>query len=116
MALLLNSYSEIPQQVLDGWADRVSEEPNYNANERRLVDNRGILQIDWPARADGFGPVPLDLLLATSNDLETTFPSVETIAKLWNGPEGEARREYFSRNTANGISTFQDQEIAKILN
>jgi hypothetical protein len=116
VALLRNPHREIPQQLLDCWADRVSKEPDYNANDRRLVDNRGILQIDWPDLVDGCGPVPLDLLLATSNDPETTYPSVEAVAGAWNQQKGAGRHEYFSRNRASGICTFQDQEIEKLLN
>jgi hypothetical protein len=63
VALLRNPQREIPQQLLDRWSKRVSEEPNYSTNDRRLVDSRGILQIRWPEQVDGSGAVPLDLLL-----------------------------------------------------
>lgn len=115
VTLLRNPQREIPKQLLDCWADRVSKEPDYNANDRRLVDNRGILQIDWPDLVDGGGPLPLDLLLATSNDPESTYPSVEAVAGAWNQQKGAARHEYFSRNRASGICTFQDQEIERLL-
>jgi len=48
VALLGNPQTEIPQELFDGWADRVSTEKHYNANERRLVDRRGTLLIPCP--------------------------------------------------------------------
>lgn len=116
VALLRNPRKEIPQQLLDYWADRVSKEPGYSANDRRLVDNRGMLQIDWPQLLDGSGLVPLDLLLATSNDPESAYPRAEAIAGGWNREKGAGKGEYFRRNRESGIWTFQDQEIAKLLN
>jgi hypothetical protein len=115
VALLRNPQSEIPQHLLDCWADRVSKEAEYSANDRRLVDKLGILQIDWPELVDGCGPLTLDLLLATSNDPETTYPSVEAIAGGWNRQQREGRGEYFRRNRESGIWTFQDQEIEQLL-
>lgn len=79
VALLRNPESNVPQELLDGWAERVLREPHYNANQRRLVDGRETLLIDWPHLTDG-GLAPLDLLLATSNDPEPTYPVVHEIA------------------------------------
>lgn len=36
VALLGNPEREIPQALIDGWADRVAKEEHYNANERRF--------------------------------------------------------------------------------
>lgn len=111
VALLRNPQSSVPQELLDGWAKRVSRERHYNANERRLVDARGMLLIDWPHLTEG-GVAPLDLLLATSNDPEPTYPQVQEIADAWNRePDCELRGEYFRRNRENGIYTFQDEAI-----
>lgn len=112
VALLGNPSKPAPPQLLDGWAERVANEPEYAANERRLVNQRGILQIDWPL-VDGGGPVPLDLLLATSNDPEDSYPSVPMIANAWN--EQNTGAEYFRQNRAHGIHTFQDHEIERLL-
>ena len=88
-------------------------EQHYNANERRLVDGRGTLLIDWPHLTEG-GLAPLDLLLATSNDPEPTCPTVQEIADAWNR-EPERRDEYFRMNRAKGIYTFQDDAIKQRL-
>jgi hypothetical protein len=110
---LRNPQSNVPQELLDGWADRVlREQQHYNANERRLVDGRGMLLIDWPHLTEG-GLAPPDLLLATSNDPEPTYPTVQEIADAWN--HNERRAEYFRRNREKGIYTFQDDAIEKRL-
>jgi len=115
VALLRNPQSYIPQELLDRWAERVWREQHYNANDRRLVDGRGTLLIDWPHLTEG-GPAPLDLLLATSNDPEPTYPTVQEIADAWNREaDTERRGEYFRRNRENGIYTFQDHAIAERL-
>jgi len=115
VALLGNPQSKIPQGLFDGWAERVSREKHYSANARRLVDGRGKLLIFWPHLTEG-GPVPLDLLLATSNDPEPEFPTVQQIAEAWNRePNNERRGEYFRRNRENGIYTFQDHAIEELL-
>ncbi|MGH9747966.1 MAG: DUF2934 domain-containing protein [Candidatus Acidiferrales bacterium] len=115
VALLRNPQSNVPQEVLDGWAERVLREQHYNANDRRRVDCKGTLLIDWPHLSEG-GPVPLDLLLATSNDPEPAYPTVQEIADAWNRePDNERRGEYFRRNKENGIHTFQDHAIGELL-
>lgn len=83
VALLGSPQIKIPQEMFDGWAERVSREKYYNASERRLVDGRGALLIHWPHLTDG-GPAPLGLLLATSNDPEPGYPTVQEIADAWN--------------------------------
>jgi hypothetical protein len=56
------------------------------------------------------------LLLATSNDPEPTFPTVQEIADAWNHePDNERRAEYFRRNRENGIYTYQDEAIEERL-
>lgn len=115
-ALLGNPQSDVPQTLFDGWAERVSREKHYDANERRLVDPSGTLLIGWPNISDGGGPVPVDLLLATSNDPESAYPTPEEIANAWNRePADRPRNEYFRRNRDNGIYTFEDQEIERLL-
>jgi hypothetical protein len=80
-----------------------------------LVDDRGTLLIRWPDLPAG-GPVPVDLLLATSNDPETIYPTVQEIANAWKcEPDNERRGEYFCRNRENGIYTFQDHAIEELL-
>ena len=116
---------ELLRQLLDGWAKRVSLEGNYddkNYNEpdgRCLVDNRGILQIPWPDRTDGSGPLPFDIVLATATtptpDSETQdYHSASAVAQAWKSDKN-GHDKYFWRNRQHGIHTFQDEEIAKQL-
>jgi hypothetical protein len=115
VALLGNPQSNVPHEVSGRWAERVSREKQYNANEQRLVDSRGTLLIQWPNLTEG-GPVPLDLLLATSNDPAPAYPTVQQIADAWNRePNNERRGEYFRSNRENGIYTFQDRAIEELL-
>lgn len=112
VALLKNPSSKMPEGLLDDWAKRVAKEAEYNANERRLVDNQGMLQIPWPTLTSDGNPVPIDLLLATSNDREATCPTVQEIANAWNQ---HAEVDYFSNNRKKGIETFQDRAIQELL-
>jgi hypothetical protein len=104
--------SDIPQTLLDEWAQRVFDE---GATEgKHLVNTRGILQIDWPTLAHGGGSIPMDLLLATSNNPKPKRgpdPTVEAIAAAW-ALNGDT---YFRRNRDNGIETLQDREIEALL-
>lgn len=110
VALLGNPRSEIPQNLLAEWAKHVTG--HYTGNERRLVDDRGMLRIPWPKLSSDGGPVPMDLLLATSNDRDSTYPTVREIAEAWNQrPEVD----YFRSNRKHEIETFQDQAIRALL-
>lgn len=80
-----------------------------------LVDDSGTLLVRWPNLSAG-GPVPVDLLLATSNDPEPAYPIAQEIGEAWNRePDHKRRAEYFRRNKENGIYTFQDHAIEELL-
>jgi hypothetical protein len=120
VALLCNPERRIPDDLLKAWAQRVEREQGYGnvsqaEDEGRLISNAGLLQIDWPRSVEGGAAVDLDLLLVTANDPTLTgaplsYSSVETIANAWNAAARE-HAEYFWKNTENGITTFQDDEI-----
>lgn len=124
VALLCNPDRNLPEELLKGWAERVAGEPNYGnvtqtEEEGRLIDENGLLLIDWPRCVDTGGLVQLDLLLLTANDPEISvtrpnYPDVATIAEAWNGAESKYA-EYFWRNTEKDICTFQDAEIRALL-
>lgn len=109
VALLVHPERGIPRELVEGWGRHVGGQ--YGLDEGRLVNIRGILQIPWPALADGSGLVPLDLLLATSNSPTVPCPEVEAIANGWR----QGHDEYFRQNRKNGIQTFQDDAIAELL-
>jgi hypothetical protein len=125
VALLANPNFRDPQNILNGWAARVALEkdqhshPTYHSELYAVqgvsaIDNRGLLRIAWPSRADTGAPLnSCDLLLATATrptpDLVTgTFPTAAAIAQAWN-MAGNAN--YFRMNRNSGICTFQDEEI-----
>lgn len=120
VALLRNPGREIPEGLLKAWAQRVHDEQGYGnvrqlADEGSLISKDGMLQIDWPRCVGGGAPVDLDLLLVTANDPTLTgtplsYPTIETIVNAWNSAE-QKDAEYFWKNTDNGITTFQDNEI-----
>jgi hypothetical protein len=109
VAMLSNPEKEIPEGLLDGWAQHLAA--SYEEDAGRLVNRRGILQIVWPKIADGSGIIPLHLLLATSNSPTLPYPNVEAIATGWRSRNGE----YFRQNRNNGIQTFQDDAITDLL-
>jgi hypothetical protein len=82
------------------------------------IDERGILQIDWPDGPDTGKPIEgVDILLATATrptpDLATgDLPSAAELARAWN-EAGDA--SYFRQNRKSGIHTFQDEEIEALL-
>lgn len=120
VALLCNPDRKTPADLLKAWAERVEREQGYGsvsqaADESPLISKDGILQIDWPRRVEGGAAIDLDLLLVTANDPTLTgtplaYPSVETMVDAWNDADQE-HAGYFWKNTDNGITTFQDDEI-----
>jgi hypothetical protein len=127
VALLVNPDNEkrniIPQKLLDAWAEHVApERENYKllkgtADEGRLINDCGVLNIGWPTLKDGDGPIPLDLLIATATKPtleDDRYPGLEIIVRAWkDDPKGHV--EYFWCNRCNEISTFQDNEIVLAL-
>lgn len=125
VALLCNPDRKIPGDLLKGWAERVSREPDYGNvhqtdDEGRLISKEGLLEIPWPRLVEDGRAVDMDLLLVTANDpslagTPRSYPSVETIANAWNSADGQYA-EYFWKNIDCGIRTFQDDHIRARLN
>jgi hypothetical protein len=115
VALLPNPASDISAELLDCWANRISREPNYGASEARLVDAQGLLKIEWPKQPNNNDPLPLDLLLATSNDPANSYPNADSVACAWLNQQAVVKAEYFHNNRSSGITTFQDEEIQDFL-
>jgi hypothetical protein len=126
VALLPNPERDIPQQLLNEWARRVSQEHNYAQLARAdgsSINDTGMLQIPWPETVDG-SLLTLDLLLATTNNPSREgnpprYPEPDTIAHAWRRASeeypSERRDDYFWKNKRNGITTFQDESIERIL-
>jgi hypothetical protein len=124
VALLPNPERDVPKQLLDDWAHRISRERNYGQlSHTPIARDRGLLQIPWPEMVDAHGLLPLDLLLATANeptlDNPPNYPSPEVIALAWKQASekypSQKYDNYFWNNKKNGITTFQDDTIEQIL-
>ena len=83
-----------------------------------MVDKHsGFLNVTWPRTQDG-SMLAMDLLLATATNPtidDGRYPSIEDIAEAWTTPEGKKHVDYFWKNKAHGITTFEDGEIEKHL-
>ena len=118
VALLPNPSGNLSEDILDVWAERVSGKHGYGRlrrarNECEAVDNRGILRFRWPKEIDG-SELGFDALLGTATNPHIPnddYVSAQTVAEAWKTPEGAKYRDYFTNNHANGITTFQDEEI-----
>jgi hypothetical protein len=120
VTLLHNPHREIPAEILNGWGARVARARPYGniwqaPGEGTLVNERGILQIAWPASSADNNPVCIDLLLATATQPSpqgnrSRYATAEEIAELWRR-DGENNVRYFRNNVQCGIRTFEDEAI-----
>lgn len=95
----------------DGWLKHWGNIFRQRASAISPVDDRGILQIDWPSASDG-GDIVLDFLLATATRREDTRPTPEMIADAWVDQQ-DGHERYFFENVRNGIRTSDDFAIWK---
>ena len=122
VGLLPNPERPLPADVRAGWKQQVSREPRYgrlNAadNEDAAVDESGFLTIPWPESEDGSG-LEVDVLLATATNPTIDggdYPSAQQVADAWNSRDGRDYVDYFCKNRAYGIKTFQDDSIQERL-
>jgi hypothetical protein len=130
VTLLANDQSNVPQSLLDQWAERVSQERfgkvcersydhrRYSVKGLSAITDRGGLAVDWPNRADtgkrlaGFGLLLATATRPTPHGGTGDFAPVDVIAEAWNEREDAT---YFHSNRANGFHTFQDGAIAALL-
>ena len=116
VGLLPNPQRPLPADLRAGWTQRVSDEPCYGRlsaadNEDAAVDKSGFLTIPWPESEDG-SYLEVDVLLATATKptiVSGRYPTVQEIADAWNNSDGSD--DYFYKNRAHGIRTFQDAVI-----
>lgn len=119
VALLIRPGLKLSPQFLNGWLERVRQETPYGRipqtkKEGILVDEVGLLRIDWPAPIGLKSQIKLDLLLVTANHptfhgASRLYPTPKMIANAWAANDREF--EYFRENRRNSICTFQDQKI-----
>jgi hypothetical protein len=124
VALLSNPIREVPKDVLEAWAERVSRERGYGdvpqaPGEGPLVSSRGVLQMPWSAMVNSDEALPLDLLLTTANRPSFVgdppqYPDPRRIADAWR-QDKVGNVSYFRNNQRDGICTFQDDAISRLL-
>ena len=114
VALLTNR--PIPDELRTGWIDRINRDRRYygqepDAYEKVWVDESGFLNISWPSSEDG-SDLGVDALLATAtNPTCDYYPSPREVAEAWDTRKGKKYIDYFCKNRAHGIKTFQDNKI-----
>ena len=123
VALLANPDAKLPDQFLDDWTERVSQEKDYGQishlkSEPEVVSKEGFLQIPWPKTVEN-KLLPLDLLIATATNPTLrgnppTYPRIKEVAMAWKRDKlGNA--SYFHKNRECGIFTYQDRLILRYL-
>ena len=121
VALLVNpnrTDSDRLRELRARWTERVSSERCYGqlnsaVNEDVVVDELGFLRIPWPETEDP-PDLGVDVLLATATNptiVAGRYPSPEQIADAWNSRDGRNYVDYFCKNRAHGIRTYQDNII-----
>ena len=118
----LLSKHPLPADWRSGWKKKISGEPCYGRlkqadNEVPTVDGSGFLTIPWPKSEDGSG-LEVDILLATATCptiCNGRYPTAQEIAAAGNSRDGRDHVDYFCKNRAYGIKTFQDDCIQEHL-
>ena len=123
VALRENPQRPMAPELRDGWMERVSTEGGYGQlcsadGEEVVVDAYGFIGIPWPKTVNG-SDLDIDVLLATATDPtlvdDERYPCGQEIADAWNTPDGRNHIDYFCKNRAHGIKTFQDECIQERL-
>jgi hypothetical protein len=116
------------QRIPEDWKERWRLEAStlqqefgplrHAADEEPIVGNDGTLNAAWMTAAKQSEALDsIDVLLATATNPEIVagaYPSPETITSAWNRVNPKWC-EYFWKNRAAGITTFQDGLIAERL-
>jgi len=107
-----------PDGILAQWAQVAKDNEGHFKighahDELPLLDKSGLLQIAWPAKADGEPLTEVDALLVTVNQPTLTakneYVDPYDIARAWlKCPEHD---RYFYKNTEHGIKTSEDGAI-----
>ncbi len=100
--------------IKEEWATKVSEQTKslYTCETEDIVDDCGILNIEWPETETGEPYNGADILLATPTKSSCERPSPEDIANAWkNDLKGNIC--YFKNNKERGIRTSEDDAIEK---
>lgn len=118
VGLSVNPESSLPNEIIDGWKSFYSgqeRQPDFRpiGNEIPSFSADGILMLEWLENIENKKVTKFDFILATATlpNIEE-YPSANVIAQAC---LDNHYTEYFDRNQMHGITTFQDEEILKLL-
>lgn len=123
VALVENPQRRLAPELSEAWVARVSIEGGYGrmhsaCGEPAAVDANGFLDIPWPKTVNGRA-LDCDVLLATAPNPtlvdDERYADSQEIADAWNTRDGRTHIDYFCKNRAHGIKTFQDEWIQERL-
>lgn len=124
VGLLCNPKTSFPKDFFSNWTKITSSSNKYGKishakSEKPVLNKSGFLNIPWPILLDKGKPLPVDILLATATDptlcmKSSGYPKAKEIAEAWKN-DSQGHDEYFWNNIDNGIQTFQDKNIKKLL-
>lgn len=86
-------------------------------SEAPMIQPDGMLGIPWPVDSRNSTAANVDILLATATEpslRDERYPRSGEIARAWVADES-GQEEYFFKNVAAGIRTFQDETIWRFL-
>lgn len=120
VGLIVNPNVEFSDEIIAAWKRYYQEQDEkpvirYAPNETPIISKDGILNFEFPKRIDNNQLVDFDFVLATAikpKPNRGVYPSSAQVAQACNENH---YREYFDNNQEHGISTFQDEEILKLL-
>lgn len=117
VGLLVNPESALPAEIIDGWKDfykHQDRKPGFKSigNESPSLSADGMLGLQWIVDVESNKSVDFDFILATATLPEKEYPTPKAIAQAC---LDKNYTEYFDKNRENGIITFQDEEILKLL-
>ncbi|MDE0112354.1 MAG: hypothetical protein OXI87_10975 [Albidovulum sp.] len=112
------------EELLNGWTKHFCGAGCYDRLEGDkvkksfVIDKSGCLNLnmhwDWKLGDD----LHIDVLLAAAtvpNFDGDEYPTAKNIADAWKTLKGKDHVDYFCKNRAYGITTFQDNEIKKLI-
>jgi hypothetical protein len=122
VGLLVNPAANVGDEYLESWQSfpgRQRKPAPVAPNERPVVDEEtGLALIDWPVDKRTRQALDYDVLLLTATAptlVAGLYPAPDEIATAWRH-DFSGQVTYFHNNRNNGITTFQDDEISRLLN
>ncbi len=118
VGLLVNPESNLPAEMIDRWKSLYKgqrRKPDFKpiGDEPSSLSDDGMLMLQWLEDVENKKVTEFDFILATATLPNVQeYPSADVIAQACSNNH---YTEYFDKNQAHGITTFQDEEILKLL-